>query len=362
MQTQLASICIIMPFTLSLISHKEVRFIYPLLPSLHILTAPQLVNYFLPATARSSGVHTPRRLTLLFLLLANIVIALYTTLYHASGTLNVLSYLRDQRQIHSPKTSSENTEVPGITAGFLMPCHSTPWRSHLVHSNIDAWALSCEPPVDFSPAEKAAYVDEADQFYLNPSRFLRNNMEGGLRHFPRKPTHLSSLARNTQDPTIHNWPDYLVFFAHLEPTLQSLLRPSSYDECWRTFNTQWHDDRRRKGDIVVWCLDPAEQQSWRSESRKRSINSRETQFDRVIDRVKTELSPSGKRRQSPFQRWVSNTDWSGSWSPRLWPWEKKKRSWVDGLKVPEWMSPSTWSFAEARRKKNKVAAERALWS
>jgi phosphatidylinositol glycan class B len=34
---QLASLIIFIPLTLSLISHKEVRFIYPLLPPLHIL-------------------------------------------------------------------------------------------------------------------------------------------------------------------------------------------------------------------------------------------------------------------------------------------------------------------------------------
>ncbi len=32
--------------TLSLISHKEVRFIYPLLPALHVLTAPHVLSFF----------------------------------------------------------------------------------------------------------------------------------------------------------------------------------------------------------------------------------------------------------------------------------------------------------------------------
>lgn len=366
MQAQLASICVIMPAVLSLISHKEVRFIYPLLPSLHILTAPPLVSYFLPAVSQSSRVHTPRRLTLLFLLFANIVIALYTTLYHASGTLSVLSYLRDQHQIHATN-QSKNTEIPGITAGFLMPCHSTPWRSHLTYPDIHSWALGCEPPVDLNPAEKAAYVDEADQFYENPAQFLRQNMEGGLRHFPRKPTYASSLYRNT-DPAIHNWPDYLIFFEQLEPTLQSLLRPSSYSECWRTYNTAWHDDWRRRGDIVVWCLDPAEQQSWRSESRKRASesHSREKHFDRVIESMKRELSATGKKRTSPFQRWVANVDWS---LPRSWPWEKRRSSWRDALRMPGWMKkPKTWqipsqlSFGGNGKKKNKAQAERELWS
>ena len=27
-----------------------------------------------------------------------------------------------------------------------------------------------------------------------------------------------------------------------------------YEECWRGFNTHWHDDGRRRGDVVVRCL------------------------------------------------------------------------------------------------------------
>ncbi|KAB8205081.1 GPI mannosyltransferase 3 [Aspergillus parasiticus] len=282
-QTQLAAICLLMPLVLSLISHKEVRFIYPLLPSLHVLTAPPLVDFFLPAVSRSNGAYMPRRLSLIFLLLVNITVAIYTSVYHASGTLNVLSYLRDQQQAHT--TFDKSAYSPGssqrITAGFLMPCHSTPWRSHLVDPNIHAWALSCEPPVDLTEPQKAVYVDEADQFYNDPSQFLRENMVGGLRHLPRKPSYLaSSKALETnpqayQQATPHEWPDYLIFFAQLEPTLHSLLRGSSYGECWRTWNTAWHDDSRRRGDIIVWCLDPTEQAAWRSATRKRTLEHRD---------------------------------------------------------------------------------------
>lgn len=373
MQTQLASICIIMPLVLSLISHKEVRFIYPLLPSLHVLTAPVLVNYFFPAVYRSSRVYTPRRLILLFLLFANIVIALYTTVYHASGALNVVSYLRQQQQTHSQNPSSGiAAESPGISAGFLMPCHSTPWRSHLVYPDIHAWALSCEPPVGLDEAQKSSYLDEADQFYANPAEFLRQNMEGGLRHVPGKPSYLSPPPGDHQDTAAHPWPDYLAFFAQLEPTLNSLLRASAYAECWRTFNTQWHDDWRRRGDIIVWCLDPAEQLSWHSRNRKRTLDSRKRSFDNILNRLKSdsrkrsfdnvldmlksEISSSG-RRKSPFQRWMANNDWH-------WPWAKQRRSsWVPEL--PEWVK--NWRSGMPQlggkwKSKSAVERERDLWS
>ncbi|KAE8133876.1 GPI mannosyltransferase 3 [Aspergillus pseudotamarii] len=282
-QIQLAAVCLFMPLVLSLISHKEVRFIYPLLPTLHVLTAPPLVDFFRPAVSHSNRAYMPRRLSLVFLLLVNITVAIYTSVYHASGAISILSYLRDQQQAHS--TVDKSAYSPGasqrITAGFLMPCHSTPWRSHLVDPNIHAWALSCEPPVDLNESQKAVYVDEADQFYNDPSQFLRENMAGGLRHLPRTPNYLaSSKPRETsaqayQQATPHEWPDYLIFFAQMEPTLHSLLRSSSYGECWRTWNTAWHDDSRRRGDIIVWCLDSKEQAAWRSATRKRTLEHRD---------------------------------------------------------------------------------------
>jgi len=403
-RVQLATVCLVMPLVLSLISHKEVRFIYPLLPSLHILAAPPLVQYFYPAVYSASSRYTPRRLTLIFIVLANVVIALYTTLYHASGTLNVLTYLRNQHERHA--TDGQDTPYsrlvgaspePGITAGFLMPCHSTPWRSHLVFPSINAWALSCEPPVDFSEDEKAIYRDEADQFYDDPSLFLRRNMVGGLHRIPRRPSYLTgsqSLSTHAS-PAQHEWPDYLIFFAQLEPTLRSLLRGSAYGECWRTYNTHWHDDWRRRGDIVVWCLDPGEQNAWRSETQQREKHSRDYQFDRIVDAIKKEARGQQKRSWQSFVPslpWFSSSPSLASWQrsvkslfstrpSRTWPWSTRSRmdiflakfrkpstarNWIPSL--PSWSSlpsiPSlSWpSFLGGESRKNKRVSARDLWS
>lgn len=51
------------------------------------------------------------------------------------------------------------------------------------------------------------------------------------------------------------WPQNLVFFAALEEELKEVLRETRYKECWRGFNSHFHDDSRRVGDVVVWCLD-----------------------------------------------------------------------------------------------------------
>lgn len=327
-RVQLAIVCLLMPFVLSLISHKEVRFIYPLLPSLHILAAPPLVQFFYPAVySRSSSAYTPQRLALIFLVLANLVIGLYTTLYHASGVVNVLTYLRHQHETHgsSAESSLGLQAKPGITAGFLMPCHSTPWRSHLVYPTIDAWALSCEPPIDRTAAEKAVYRDEADQFYDDPSQFLRDNMKGGLRYLPSRPSYVSGILSppdTGKHAWTHEWPDYLIFFEQLEPTMHTLLRASSYAECWRTYNTAWHDDWRRRGDVVVWCLDPSEQDAWRAEKHRRAQEHQERQFERIV-----EVFQKDARRQQK-QGWKALIPSRSSFSsslPSSFPWSSRSR-------------------------------------
>ncbi|CAG8888392.1 unnamed protein product [Penicillium egyptiacum] len=357
-RVQLATVCLLMPFVLSLISHKEVRFIYPLLPCLHILTAPPLVQFFYPAIySRAYPHHTPRRLILIFVVLVNVVIALYTTLYHASGTLKVFSYLRQQHQAHSVPITKRQTDTvseSGISAGFLMPCHSTPWRSHLVYPTINAWALSCEPPIDLNATQKAVYRDEADQFYDDPFQFLRQNMAGGLRHIPRRPSYASSAhysvsEKTPNEGTQHEWPDYLIFFAQLEPTLYTLLRGSYYGECWRTFNTNWHDDWRRRGDIVVWCLDTVEQDAWRSDTQRQLQQSRDKQFDRIVEAFKNE--GRNKQKQGWMGLHVSSMPWSSS-PPSLfasWRWS------VESLFSSPSKSSISWPWRPASRWETFVA-------
>jgi GPI mannosyltransferase 3 len=275
--SQFATIACAVPAALSLISHKEVRFIYPLLPLLHILAAEPLVQFFIPFSihplqSRRSPPYTRIKcLILALLVLANASIAIYTTTKHGRGVIDVLTYLRHQHESYymplQPNTHSHPEFNPNLTAAFIMPCHSTPWRSHLIHPTISAWALTCEPPLHLSSTEKESYVDEADAFYTNPSLWLRRNMSrhppsparGGIFTSRDKQQRHGSLKRGRSDHEVDSrrpWPDYLIFFAAAEMTMQTALRGSGYVECWRGFNSHWHDDRRRSGDVVVWCLFP----------------------------------------------------------------------------------------------------------
>jgi GPI mannosyltransferase 3 len=249
---RLAWTVIIMTLSLSLIAHKEVRFLFPALPFLHMLSAGPLDSFLSSPTLS-------RKAILTLALFVNLLLAGYTSQVHQRGVIDVLSYLRHKHEARAliPDGNSNPTS-PATTVAFLMPCHSTPWRSHLVHPHIDAWALTCEPPLDVPLSERHAYLDEADQFYIEPgpSAWLERNMESvhtvsgsrTQRHWAQQDAALRSAGRRP-------WPDHLVFFEQLEPTLRKLLRDSAYSECWRGFNTHFHDDWRRVGDVVVWCLD-----------------------------------------------------------------------------------------------------------
>jgi phosphatidylinositol glycan class B len=256
--TRLAWTCLTMTITLSLISHKEVRFLYPILPFLHIISARPLSSFLPP--------HSPlsRKAVTTLLLLTNLALAGYTSQVHQRGVIDVLHYLRHKHEarnnLAAHTSSSPLPSITNTTVAFLMPCHSTPWRSHLVHPTITAWALTCEPPLDIPLAARATYLDEADEFYISPgpARWLRDNMQS-----PRTVARSGSRSGQfwaQQDPKFQAgyrraWPQNLVFFEGLEGVLREVLGESRYAECWRGFNSHWHDDGRRVGDVVVWCLD-----------------------------------------------------------------------------------------------------------
>jgi phosphatidylinositol glycan class B len=274
--SQLASVCLIVPLAFSAISHKEVRFIYPLLPALHILSAAPLTAFFEPAltqrltrpsflSTKSIYIALAKRALLLTLIAVNATIMIYTSITHNSGVVAVTDYLRRQHTTHYLPSSTSARKIvasstPEMTVAFLMPCHSTPWRSHLIHPDIRAWALTCEPPLNLNTTARATYLDEADIFYADPVHWLRSHMS---RSPPRSPgifgTQTRALHKHRNAETSvggrREWPDYLVFFEQLESVMHTALQGSGYGECWRGFNSHWHDDWRRKGDVVVWCLD-----------------------------------------------------------------------------------------------------------
>lgn len=238
---QLAATVCVVTMIYSAISHKEVRFVYPLLPMLHVLGAKTLQS--LRFSRRS------KKLLLGGMVLLNIPVAYYASYVHQRGVVDVIDHLR--------QSPTENFPV-----GFLMPCHSTPWISSLGHpppsffnaggeegNAREMWALGCEPPVNIPVADREAYLDEADEFYADPVVFVKKYIgeSGG-----------GGTGEEGEDGKTKRyvWPKRLVVF-------QQMVRPGGglweivgekYDECWRGFNSHFHDDWRRNGDVIVFCL------------------------------------------------------------------------------------------------------------
>lgn len=78
---------------------------------------------------------------------------------------------------------------------FMMPCHSTPFYSH-VHVNISMRFLTCEPNFKNEPN----YLDEADKFYEEPMKWIRSHLP--VHPVSALPTHLvvfDSLAPKIGD-------------------------------------------------------------------------------------------------------------------------------------------------------------------
>lgn len=241
---------------LSLISHKEVRFIYPLLPALNVLAAPHAASFFTSQAAPTAKTPRPRPVLrnqpYLFLALGiNIILASFLSFIHQPAPLSVLAHLRHQYErihpasvahAHAFHFSSTSSDDDDLFVLFLMPCHTTPWRSHLVYPGLHAYALTCEPPLHTQPntPERDNYRDEADRFYDDPIGFLSRELFSPDRKFPV--------------------PRYIVGFEGIEPWLNDFFQTPEGEalgilglrRTWAGFNGFFNEDWRRSGRMIVW--------------------------------------------------------------------------------------------------------------
>lgn len=132
--------------TLSLVSHKEFRFLLPIMPLVMCVCGagmarlPRLWAMSLAAVL-TVGFFPP---------------AVYLGTIHQRGVVDVMSYI-----------SNITAKDSGATVFFLMPCHSTPYYSH-VHRPIIMRFLTCEPNLE----GHKNYADESTKFFADPQSGL----------------------------------------------------------------------------------------------------------------------------------------------------------------------------------------------
>lgn len=264
---------------LSIISHKEVRFIYPLLPVLHVVAAPHAHAFFnttsvaKPAKASFKGSSTSgpklrHKSTLIGCVAVNVIIGGYLSLFHQPAAISVLHFLRHEyERIHpdqlalgsaNPLTremaplaptgtgtgTTQHSAGEELFALFLTPCHSTPWRSHLVYPGLHARALTCEPPIHTEPGsrERREYLDEGARFDADKVAFLATEMWPELR--------------------ADRLPRFIVGFDGIEADLRRFFDKHQdgpgrelgveLRRVWEGWNGLFNEDARRRGLLVVW--------------------------------------------------------------------------------------------------------------
>ncbi|GAA6007153.1 hypothetical protein JCM10207_001526 [Rhodosporidiobolus poonsookiae] len=281
----------------SLLSHKEWRFLHPILPILHLSVAVSLVSRGssspsapAPPSSAASAPSPTRRVRLkrahVALLALSLVPALYLTALHGLAQNRVLFHLSSSL-LHPRSTVGAKEEQRPTSVGFLMPCHSTGWQAFLHAPQLEAqpawgdgeggermWQLTCEPPLSPpapSPSEPP-YLDQSDHFYLSPCTYLSSRfppaVDARWPASPPLPAVPPSSAGEWDRGWHHAWPERVVLFSNLldvrcpapatgekggEETVGALLAAKGYSEEKRLWNTLggWHEDERRRGSVVV---------------------------------------------------------------------------------------------------------------
>ncbi|GMG10510.1 hypothetical protein B5S30_g2229 [[Candida] boidinii] len=241
---KLIVVSIVYLIVFSMIQHKEFRFIYPIKPILLIISSMGIIKL-------SKSINQLNfKLIVISVLAINSFLGFYFTQYHESGVIEITKFLRNEI---IETDSIRDLDLP-VQIGFLTPCHSTPFQSHfhLDPTMADIWFLTCEPPLHLEDITKLKYYrDESDLFYDDPIKFIDDN-------FPDINSNAKwsdlQVKGNKESQYPHDWPDYLVIFQHMESFMieNYIELGSNYIEYKRLFNSRFHWDHRRTGDLIIY--------------------------------------------------------------------------------------------------------------
>ncbi|TVU44671.1 hypothetical protein EJB05_04119 [Eragrostis curvula] len=196
----------------SILGHKEFRFVLPVLPlalmfsGYCLATMSQVKGKNLEGKGRFSRL----QLSVILLILTNVPMALYMSLFHQRGTEDVMFHL--SKEAHDGRVKS---------VLFLMPCHSTPYYSSL-HYNLPMRFLDC------TPSDNKGTLDESDRFLTSPSDFVGKVFKN-----------LSSFS-------------HIVLFESEERHVLDMLLQNSFVEVRRFFHSHFKVDRDLQSSVVLY--------------------------------------------------------------------------------------------------------------
>lgn len=210
----------------STIQHKEFRFIMPLQP---------LMMYY-----ASKGYHSLQiKYFIIPGIFLNMAIAIFFSNINERGVIDLTNYIaQNLLQSGNYINNNINNDAAYPQFGLIMPCHSTPWQSKMHNPDLNAWFLTCEPPLHLerpSLEEVKMYRDESDQFYDDPEKFLRQHI----------------LVENGKVDRALGLPEYIAIFEPLQEVIEKEMG-HKYVEIHRFFNSLFHWDERRRGDIILY--------------------------------------------------------------------------------------------------------------
>jgi len=146
---------------LSVLGHKEFRFLFPVVPLMMIVCGFGISVFLYPYEVNLKGVKSKssfnwRHLFVIGIFIANLPMLVYFSRMHQVGTIHALEFLQSQPTVES--------------VYFLLPCHQTPYFS-FIHRNITLGFPDCSPPVGKDPSIEN-HRTETSEMLSDPLQFV----------------------------------------------------------------------------------------------------------------------------------------------------------------------------------------------
>lgn len=217
----------------TLTPHKEIRFLFPASPLIIACAARSL-----------STMRRHRRLLIALLVLSNLVMFFIFGKGFQPGAIAILRILKRQDRL-------PDTLVRSVT--FLMPCHSTPWQSHIHVPRLRPYFLPCDPPG--YGKSTAPYDSPLARLSRLPPEHSWKWKWSQVRHLqpPRQFTDESDWF--AKDPKFYlasrsiEREQYLIVYKGWYDAHKELL--PQHEEAGRAWNGWIETDPRRAGDILL---------------------------------------------------------------------------------------------------------------